>query len=350
MTNNLYVKSSKAAWRPSISFWVTAAIWLLLLIIAIPTGGFGGWLLTFILFLILTALYALIFGRRSWLGLPSRKGAGGTVGGGVVALIAAAMILGPTAPQAGTGATLADVQQPASAAATPSAKPTPSPTAARTAKPTAKPSVTPAATPSPTTSPSERLILLGACLENGASEQQGTETVVCTLDEAGVLVWMSEKESKAMLRARTEAKIAAEVKSVADKAEAADLARVAAEQAAVVETERVAAQKVADDAAWAAAQQAEAERAVAQQVADDAAWVAAQQAEAERVVAQQAADDAAWAAAQQAPPIQQFVEAPASAYYQNCAAARAAGAAPLYAGQAGYRGALDRDKDGVACE
>lgn len=31
-------------------------------------------------------------------------------------------------------------------------------------------------------------------------------------------------------------------------------------------------------------------------------------------------------------------------------AARSAGAAPLYAGQPGYRGALDGDSDGVACE
>lgn len=36
--------------------------------------------------------------------------------------------------------------------------------------------------------------------------------------------------------------------------------------------------------------------------------------------------------------------------YPNCAAARAAGAAPLRRGQAGYRPALDRDSDGVACE
>lgn len=42
--------------------------------------------------------------------------------------------------------------------------------------------------------------------------------------------------------------------------------------------------------------------------------------------------------------------APAAAYYANCDAARAAGAAPLHAGQAGYRAGLDRDKDGVACE
>ena len=37
-------------------------------------------------------------------------------------------------------------------------------------------------------------------------------------------------------------------------------------------------------------------------------------------------------------------------YYRNCAAARAAGAAPLYRGQPGYRIGMDGDGDGVACE
>ncbi|TSD98085.1 DUF1524 domain-containing protein [Skermania sp. ID1734] len=37
-------------------------------------------------------------------------------------------------------------------------------------------------------------------------------------------------------------------------------------------------------------------------------------------------------------------------YYPNCSAARAAGAAPIYAGQPGYSTKLDRDGDGVACE
>ena len=41
---------------------------------------------------------------------------------------------------------------------------------------------------------------------------------------------------------------------------------------------------------------------------------------------------------------------PADVYYANCAAARAAGAAPIYQGEPGYRPALDRDHDGVACE
>lgn len=42
--------------------------------------------------------------------------------------------------------------------------------------------------------------------------------------------------------------------------------------------------------------------------------------------------------------------AAAPAFYANCSEARAAGAAPIYAGQPGYRGGLDRDDDGIACE
>jgi len=37
-------------------------------------------------------------------------------------------------------------------------------------------------------------------------------------------------------------------------------------------------------------------------------------------------------------------------YYENCSAARDAGAAPIRRGQPGYRAALDRDDDGIACE
>jgi hypothetical protein len=40
----------------------------------------------------------------------------------------------------------------------------------------------------------------------------------------------------------------------------------------------------------------------------------------------------------------------ASTYYANCAAARAAGAAPVRVGDPGYARHLDRDGDGVGCE
>ena len=49
-------------------------------------------------------------------------------------------------------------------------------------------------------------------------------------------------------------------------------------------------------------------------------------------------------------PQQGFVSQPQQGSYRNCSEARAAGAAPLYRGQAGYNPRLDRDGDGVACE
>lgn len=39
-----------------------------------------------------------------------------------------------------------------------------------------------------------------------------------------------------------------------------------------------------------------------------------------------------------------------NAFYRNCDAARADGAAPIRRGEPGYRSELDRDNDGVACE
>ncbi|MEU3616696.1 excalibur calcium-binding domain-containing protein [Streptomyces sp. NPDC006872] len=39
-----------------------------------------------------------------------------------------------------------------------------------------------------------------------------------------------------------------------------------------------------------------------------------------------------------------------SVYYENCTAARAAGAAPVHAGDPGYGRHLDRDGDGTGCE
>lgn len=47
---------------------------------------------------------------------------------------------------------------------------------------------------------------------------------------------------------------------------------------------------------------------------------------------------------------QSVVIQPQNVSYKNCSEARAAGAAPLYAGQPGYSTKLDRDGDGIACE
>jgi hypothetical protein len=113
--------------------------------------------------------------------------------------------------------------------------------------------------------------------------------------------------------------------------------RNAADKAA---EDKAAADKVAAEAA--AAAKAAADKVAAEKAAADqaAAQVAAEQAAAQKAAAQQAAKPAP------AP----VAPAPAAAYFGSCAEAKAAGAAPLFSGQAGYRAALDRDKDGVACE
>ena len=41
---------------------------------------------------------------------------------------------------------------------------------------------------------------------------------------------------------------------------------------------------------------------------------------------------------------------PAGVYYKNCSAVRAAGAAPIYAGDPGWQSKFDADGDGVGCE
>jgi beta-lactam-binding protein with PASTA domain len=135
------------------------------------------------------------------------------------------------------------------------------------------------------------------------------------------------KGSTVHLGVRKGADKAGEDKAAADKAAAEKAAaeKAAAEKAAA---EKAAADKAAADQA--AAEQAAAQKAAAEQVAQQAA-------------AQQAAKPAP-APAAPAP------AAPAAVYYQNCDAVRAAGAAPLYANQPGFRAALDRNSNGVACE
>ena len=121
-----------------------------------------------------------------------------------------------------------------------------------------------------------------------------------------------------------------------------NLEKVAAEKAAA---EKAAADKVAAEAA--AAEAAAAAKVVADKAAAEKA--AADQAAAQQVAAQKAAEAAAQQAAVKPAPVVQ-APAPAAVSYANCAAVRAAGAAPIYAGTPGYGKHLDRDGDGVACE
>ena len=137
--------------------------------------------------------------------------------------------------------------------------------------------------------------------------------LVCERDRSDTLRW---------LLVATAAEIDAERKQkAAEEAAAAEAARVAQEKAVAAEAARVAQERAAA---------AEAARVAQEQAA------AAQRQAAPRYVAP--------APAAPAP-------APAPAFaYANCSAARAAGAAPVYAGQPGYGPHLDRDSDGIGCE
>lgn len=68
-----------------ISFWIGLACLILFLAISASASGFIGVLLMLGIFLFFTALYSLLIGRPSWLGIPSRKTAAlGLVGSLVV--------------------------------------------------------------------------------------------------------------------------------------------------------------------------------------------------------------------------------------------------------------------------
>lgn len=70
----------------------------------------------------------------------------------------------------------------------------------------------------------------------------------------------------------------------------------------------------------------------------------------------QTPDDQQWAerALESTPPVETARQDPTvveqSVHYAGCDEVRAAGKAPLYAGQPGYRPEMDGDGDGVACE
>jgi len=215
--------------------------------------------------------------------------------------------------------------------------------------------------------------------------------------------WLAEKKAEEE-RLRKEAEERARQAEAARKAAAAAAAKAAAEQAererqAQIAEAKAAAEKAAEErAAKEAAARAAAERAAKEKVAKAAAAKAAAAAEARRKVAAAAAARSKAAAAAAAARVRQdkiraekarqsaaartarenaaaseaarkakaAKEESASAqravdrirgkgtgsgaYYQNCDAARAAGAAPMKKGESGYRKALDPNGNGVACD
>lgn len=221
----------KSNWRPSISFWIVSAILLILVIIFSAAGGLGVALVILGIVALITALYALLFKRRSWVGIPHRKSALLVAGSGIALFIVGGMVAAATASSTGTQNKSALVAT-ASASATPTA-----------------------------TNPSKT-----ACLTASDTKTYNNDLFVCTMGTDQRLVWLPEAESKKVVAKASADKVAAE-KAAADK--------VAADKTAA---DKAAADKIAADKA--AADKVAADQLAAQQAADAAAAQAAQQTQA----------------------------------------------------------------------
>lgn len=160
-----------------------------------------------------------------------------------------------------------------------------------------------------------------ACDGDELVMEQGTDRLFCDENASGSLVWTSAADHEvAVLAAQKAAEEAKQKKLQAEKRAA----------------EKAAAEKRA-------AEKAEAERKAAAEKKAAAKKKAAQEAEKKRT-AQTKTPTAPKATSKPVAP-----KAPAGGF-KNCSEARAAGAAPVYRGDAGYAPRLDRDGDGVGCE
>ena len=97
----------------------------------------------------------------------------------------------------------------------------------------------------------------------------------------------------------------------------------------------------------AAGERVPADQAITLTVNDDSA---AAEASASAEASEQAVQDEPAQPEEPAQRPQQDPKKSTSTYYANCTEAKAAGAAPMYEGDPGYRSGLDRDHDGIACD
>lgn len=219
-TNSAVTKKRQG--KPSRSFLITAAIWILLLILFAAGGNFAIGLVLFAVFAIMSALYSLLFGRPSWLGLPSRKVAGVGIGAGFVLLLVAGLIGSATMPAA---------------------------------EPVAQ--VVPTTTSSASPSPSAKSALYTKCTTAAETMKESGAALTCTPGDDGALVWLTESRSKELVAERAAVKAKAEAaNAAAKKIEDDRAAAVVAEAAKVAAANAAAQQAAADEAARVAAQQA----------------------------------------------------------------------------------------------
>lgn len=187
------------------------------------------------------------------------------------------------------------------------------------------------------------------------AELDGLRGQVVTLQDRARTAAADAVEEAERIEAEEEAKRKAEEEAERKAERKAEEARQKAEAEAREKAEEEARQKAEAEAQ--AAAEAEAQRQAEQAAAEEEAQRrAVAEAEAARQAQEQQSQIQPFAPQpapqQSAPPPapQPAPSPPSSVFYPNCAAARAAGAAPVLLGQPGYGTHLDRDRDGVGCE
>ena len=143
-----------------------------------------------------------------------------------------------------------------------------------------------------------------------------------------ITLTVNHDSAKAAASARASASAAARASASASAAAAAEASASAAASAEASASAAAAEEQARQEAARAAEEQAQQE---------------AQQQEAQQQETQQQDQS-------ESDQTQEQSGGSSGTYYANCKEARAAGAAPIYQGEPGYRAELDRDHDGIACE
>jgi len=238
---------------------------------------------------------------------------------------AVALLLGASVFLTGCSATVVKAGGPPSSAAPSASCPSPAPTVTVTATAGVEPAAaagteSAVATACPTATETVTVALYRSgevCRTVGEKYLAADPALLCFKDKAGKALWMTASQVR-----QTQAEIAT--------------AKAAA--------------KAAADAARKKAEEAARQKAAAAELEKAAAEAAAQQAAAEATKAQAPVEQTPRRFVPEAPQNNPAPADPGSTYYANCAAVRAAGAAPIRAGQPGYSRKLDRDGDGVACE
>ncbi|MDJ0349532.1 DUF1524 domain-containing protein [Cryobacterium sp. PH29-G1] len=382
--------------------WIVGGISLLLLLIATATGGPSSLLVMAGFIAALTAGYALVTGRRSWAGIRSRKIAGVALAGAVVA-----MIVGTSLAPASVDTDLASTSSRPTATAVPSASATPTPTPlAFTDEAPADPT---SSQPAPeaasivladsAATDTTAIALLATLPVKGRAPKTGydrtanfgtawldvdhngcdTRNDVLARDLTGIVKSGSCRVMTGTLVGQYTGKTISFVRGTSTSSLVQIDHVVALSNAWQTGAQQLSnAQRVSlandplnllavdgrtnsskgdgDTATWLPPLKSFRCAYVARQISVKATyglWVTPAEHDAMTRILTACPDERASTSAFAPAPVvvePAPVAPPTSAYYKNCDAARAAGAAPVHVGDAGYGKHLDRDGDGVGCE